>query len=305
MNSTRLRYTTIGTLSIIWLNIVIPLLKDTLTYRSTIFPKTPINQIEVLKLIASSLLLTFSLFRQGIIKLKTTDLCKPQNSKKMIPIILLMLISTPFVFGYVYDNSFQSFGQMILDLGGTVMDEDFDDTPPGEDPLGWEEESGSWYAVDDGGNLVYYNDDDGDSEALTISTSGDTSWTDYSFLVDVKFVEGPSNKADRAALLVYRYTSGNDYYFLAMREAQDELEVYKHGVGGGGHLRGSVSCTLVQDTWYSVNVTIRNDSVWISIDDTYYFSGLEMLGSHSNGSVGIGTRYYKVMFDNIMVEIRE
>ena len=280
-------------------------MKNIMGFGPIIFPKPLISQDEIIKLIASSLMLTFSLIRQGIIKLRNPDYSNLQNSKKMIPIILLMMISTQFVFGYVYDNSFQSIGQMILDLGGTVMEEDFGDTPPGEDPPGWEEESGSWYAVDDGGNTVYYNDDDGDSEALTISTSGDTSWTDYSFLVDVKFVEGPSNKADRAALLVYRYTSGNDYYFLAMREAQDELEVYKHGVGGGGHLRGTVSCTMIQDTWYSVNITIRNDSVWISIDDTYYFSGLEMLGSHSNGSVGIGTRYYKVMFDNILVEIRE
>ena len=139
---------------------------------------------------------------------------------------------------------------------------------------------------------------------MTISTSGDTSWTDYSFLVDLKFDTGPANKPDRGALLVYRYTSGNDYYFLALREARDELEVFKHGVGGGGHLRGTVSCTLVPGTWYSVNVTIRGDNVWVSVDDTYYFSNLAMAGSHSQGSVGIGTEYYKVMFDNIIVELR-
>ena len=125
----------------------------------------------------------------------------------------------------------------MLNSGMTV---DFDDVLPGEDPPGWEETSGDWYTVDDGGNNVYYNDDDGDAEALTISTAGDTSWTDYSFLVDVKFIDGPADKADRAALLVYRYTSGDDYYFLAMRETQDELEVYKHGVGGVGHLRGTI-----------------------------------------------------------------
>ena len=62
----RLRYTTIGTLSIIWLNIVIPLFKDAMVYGPTIFPKTPINQLEVLKLTASSLLLAFSLFFQGL-----------------------------------------------------------------------------------------------------------------------------------------------------------------------------------------------------------------------------------------------
>ena len=77
MNS-RLRYTTIGTLSIIWLIVVIPLLKDTLVYGPTIFPKTPINQIMVFKLIASSLLLAFSLFFQGL-----GALGKPNSSNQL------------------------------------------------------------------------------------------------------------------------------------------------------------------------------------------------------------------------------
>ena len=183
------------------------------------------------------------------------------------------------------------------------MDEDFEDVTPGEDPPGWEEESGNWYAVNESGNIVYYQDDDGDHEALSISTTGDPSWTDYIFEVDLKFVEGNPTKSDRAALLVYRYTNGNDYYFLALREAQDQLEVYKHGTGGGGHLVGSTSCTLVQDTWYHVNITIIGNNVWISIDDIPYFTNLDMQGAHNSGMVGIGTEYYKVMFDDIYVEL--
>ena len=53
-----------------------------------------------------------------------------------------------------------------------------------------------------------------------------------------------------------------------------------------------------------MNITIRGDNVWASIDDIYCFSNLAMDGSHSQGSVGIGTEYYKVMFDNIIVELR-
>jgi len=80
--------------------------------------------------------------------------------------------------------------------------------------------------------------------------------------------------------------------------------VFKHGTGGGGHLKGTASCTLVPNTWYSVNVTIRGDNLWVTIDDTPYFSGLAMTGGKSQGSVGIGTEYYKVMFDEILVELR-
>jgi hypothetical protein len=303
MNPNKLHYTIIGIFSIMWLGLVIPLVKNVMGFGPVIFPKPPITQLEKTHLLIVSTLLVISLV------FKAVSIFKEPNTSgkirtKITPLLMIVLLSVPLAFGYVFDSDIQSIGQTILNLGGSVMEEDFDEVVPGEDPPGWEETSGDWYAVDDGGNSVYYNDDDGDREALTISTTGDTSWTDYSFLVDVKFVEGPSNKADRAALLVYRYTSGNDYYFLAMREAQDELEVYKHGVGGGGHLRGTVSCTLVQDTWYGVNVTIRGDNVWVSVDDMYYFSNLSMSGSQSQGSVGIGTEYYKVMFDDIQVELR-
>jgi len=302
MNSTRLRYTTIGTLSIIWLNIVIPLLKDNLAYGSTIFPKTPINQVDVLKLTASSLLLAFTLLFQGL-----GALGKPNNNqliatKKITPIILIMTLSVPFVFGYVFDQGFQSVGQMILDIGSALMDENFDDLPPGTDPPGWDTSDGNWTTVYDNGNIVYYQDDNSDKESLSISTSGNSSWTDYTFEVDLKFVEGNPTKSDRGALLLFRYQGGNNYYFLWLKEAQDTLEL--HNRGDGAHMVASSSCTLVQDTWYHVNVTIIGQNAWVSVDDVPYFTGQVMNGSFDTGNVAIGTSYYKVMFDNILVEPR-
>ena len=41
------------------------------------------------------------------------------------------MMSVPFVFGYVFDQGFQSVGQMILDIGTALMDETFDELPPG------------------------------------------------------------------------------------------------------------------------------------------------------------------------------
>jgi hypothetical protein len=224
----------------------------------------------------------------------------PLKTKFQIFILIPLLIAVPFVYAYVFEQSNNNVSQTIIHI--PLMEEDFDDVPPGEDPPGWEEEAGTWAAYNDSGNIVYYQNDTSPKEALTISTTGNTSWTDYTYTVDLKFDEGLTSKQDRGALLVYRYTGGNDYYFLALREARDELEVFKHGTAGGGHLVGTTTCTLVQDTWYHVNITIIGNFVWISIDGTPYFTNLDMQGTQTSGSVGIGTEYYKVMFDNINVD---
>ena len=51
-----------------------------------------------------------------------------------------------------------------------------------------------------------------------------------------------------------------------------------------------------------IEFLIINQDVWVSIDDIPYFSGVNMGGAFVLGNVAIGTSYYKVMFDNILVE---
>jgi len=131
--------------------------------------------------------------------------------------------------GYVFEQEIHSVGQIILD--SALINEDFDDLPPGSDPPGWDPLDGTWSTVDDDGNIVYYQDDNSDKEALSISATGNTSWTDYTFEVDVKFIEGNLNKDDRGALLLFRYQGGNSYYFLWMKEGLDTLELHNRGDG--------------------------------------------------------------------------
>lgn len=298
----RIRFAILGTLSFIWLYVILPYVKRIMGFGPIIFPRPSISTSDKYLLIITSTVMTLSSLIFALIDFKNLNKSKPKQKKRLLPLILLIIVSIPIVSAYVFQQDLQNLTQTILDAA--VMDEDFTDVPPGEDPPGWAEESGNWYAVNESGNIVYYQDDDNDAEALSISTTGDPSWTDYTYEVDLKFVEGNPNKNDRAAILAYRYTGGNDYYFLALREAQDQLDVYKHGTGSSGHLVGSTPCTLVPDTWYHVNITIIGNNVWISIDDTLYFTGLDMQGDQLNGMVGIGTRYYKVMFDNIHVELK-
>ena len=298
MESPRVRYATLGVLSIYWLFVIYSIL-HTISINHNIYPRPELHQIKIAELLISSLFLLFFVIYHTFNEFK-----KEQNSKyevrKLIPLLLFVVISVPVVFSYVYDNEVQTVGQIILDIGTALMDEDFDDLPPGVDPPGWGEIDGTWSTVDDGGNIVYYQDDNADKEALTISTTGNSSWTDYTYEVDVKFVEGNTKKDDRGALLLFRYQGGNSYYFLWMKEGLDTLELHSHG--DGAHMVTSTPCTLVPDTWYHVNVTIMDQYVWVTIDDTIFFSSENMNGAFATGNVAIGTSYYKVMFDKILVE---
>jgi hypothetical protein len=307
MTKKRLSNISLALFFIFWLFVIINIIRPFQQNDIITFPHQTRIYYDVYKLIIASSLLSVFLFYRGYqILTDASQQTYIQAEKKgnrrirYLIAILIPILIVPVVYAYVYEQDNNNLSQTIIDLA--LMDEDFDEVPLGDDPPGWAEDSGDWAVFNDSGNVVYYQNDTAPKEAITISTTGNTSWTDYTFEVDLKFDEGSPNKPNRGALLVYRYTGGNNYYFLALREAQDELEVYKHGTGGGGHLVSTASCTLVQDTWYHVNITIIGDSVWISIDENQYFTNLTMLGDQTSGSVGIGTEYYKVMFDSIYVD---
>jgi hypothetical protein len=213
-------------------------------------------------------------------------------------IILIPIIIVPMVYAYVYEQDNNNLSQIIIDLA--LMDENFDDLPPGSDPPEWNPVDGNWSTVNDNGNMVYYQDDNSNKESLTITTTGNVSWANYTYEVDVKFVDGNTKKDDRGALLLFHYQGGNSYYFLFMKEYRDELELHNHG--DGAHEVATTSCTLVPDTWYHVNITIIGQFVYVSIDDIPYFTSVDINGAFESGNVAIGTSHYKVMFDNIYVE---
>jgi hypothetical protein len=300
MDKDRLQYIKIGGLTLFWLTLVVNIMLKINGCGQLIYPKPSINKTLIIGLITSTLLLLRSLYMQAKYEYSIEKSIAESSLKKIFPLFLLMLISVPFVYSYVFEQEFHSIGQMILNIETTLMDEDFDDLPPGSNPPGWDPLDGTWSTSDDGGNIVYYQDDNSDKEALSISTTGNSSWTDYSFEVDLKFVEGNTKKDERGALLIFRYQGGNSYYFLWLKEAMDTLEL--HNRGDGAHIVTSTSCTLVPDTWYHVNCTIIGQSVWVSIDYTPYFTNIDMSGALNTGNVAIGTSYYKVMFDNILVE---
>lgn len=301
MISVRLKNAIFGILLVNWLNVIMHNIKYIIYSQFNVNPSEIFNSSNSIILISSSLIFGVYTFYLGILKLRTSNIFHVKNNKNIIlPIIILFALFSPLVYAYVFQQESHSVGMMILDEA--LIDEDFDDVPPGEVPPGWESGDGNWTAVNDSGNMVFYQEDYSDKEALSISLTGNSSWSNYTFEVDLKFVGGNDNKNDRGALLIFRYQGGNDYYFLWMKEFQDEMELYNHGSEGGGGVIASTSISLVASTWYHVNITIIGQEAYVSVDDIMYFDGIDMDGPNDDGSVGVGTRYYQVMFDNIYVD---
>lgn len=285
-------------LASIWFLQLTPILMHVLDVGPAVFPGPLMTDTSLAILIITSLGLSSYCLKLGLNRFKREKSGNGNQGTLFLSVVIIVFLVMPFVFAYIHQQEYQSFTQTILNEA--LMDEDFDELPPGTDPPGWDPVDGSWSTVTDGGTVVYYQDDNADKEALSISTTGNLSWTDYRFDVDVKFVEGNEKKDERGALLLFRYQGGNNYYFLYMKEYMDLIELHSHG--DGAHVVDAVDCVLMPDIWYHVSIVVIGDIVDVEVDGVSYFGGVDMGGSFSHGSVAIGTSYYKVMFDNIYVD---
>ncbi len=297
MGKTKYQHIILSLLLVVWILVMMPHLKQILGYDPVIFPRTRLTQSELTMMLIPSILLAIYTMLLGFRELRVKT--GTSKSTKSLALFLILFISVPIAYGYVYEQDIHSFTQTIQNMA--LMDENFDELPPGSSPPGWQPVGGTWSTADDDGNMVYYQDNNADKEALSISTTGNTSWTDYSYDVDVKFIDGNTNKDDRGALLLFRYQGGNSYYFLWMKEYTDTLEL--HNRGDGSHMVASTSCNLVPDTWYHAKIIIVGQTVDVTINDVPYFTDVDMNGAFNSGNVAIGTSYYKVMFDNIYVDV--
>lgn len=285
-------------LTVGWLFQLAPFCLNIVNIGKVTFPVTQLPNTDLLKLIGSSLILSGYCILLGVKKLREKVSEKKGARINFLYLLIIFLLTTPFVYAYFHQQDNQYFAQTILNA--VLMDQDFDELPPGANPPAWAPIDGTWSTTDDGGNIVYYQDDNADKEALSISTTGNTSWTDYTYEVDVKFVDGNTKKDERGALLLFRYQGGNSYYFIYIKEYMNVVELHNHG--DGAHMVKSASCDLEPDTWYHICITIIDDMVDVTMNDVSYFEDLDINGSFANGNIAIGTSYYKVMFDNIYVD---
>jgi hypothetical protein len=286
-------YLILSLITVIWLLELLPIVKSVLNFHPIVYPRPNIPKTRLTGLVCSSAFLSGLCVCLGALELREKEVVKNRSGSRLLVMSVLFLLTTPFVYAYIFQQNGQNFTQTILNI--PLMDQDFDDLPPGSNPPDWSPIGGAWATVEDNGNIVYYQDDNADKEALSISATGNTTWTDYTFNVDVKFVEGNTKRNDRGALLLFRYQGGNNYYFVWMKEYIDKIELHNHG--DGAHMIDSVDCVLIPDTWYHVVIRIVGNTVDVYINGISYFNHVDMGSAFNTGSVAVGTSYYKVMFD--------
>ena len=298
LTSNRVKNAIFGVLLFNWINVIMYNVRHSFYGQHNFITSEIFNSSNAIILILSSIIFGVYIFYLGIIKISKRLQFKFKKTH-ILPIIVLSSLFSPVVYAYVFQQESHSVEMMILNE--IFLEEDFEDVTPGTDPPGWEEQDGDWAAYNDSGNIVYYQGDNSDRETLSMSLSGNSSWVDYLIKVDLKFVEG-SNRDSRAAVIVFRYQGGNSYYQLVLREYYDTIALFRHGTLGGGNMVSSLSHELLTDVWYHVELLIVGDIVNVSVDYTPFFVDTAMSGSYDYGSVGIGTMYYGVMFDNVSVE---
>ena len=85
MDIARIRYAILGTLTIIWLNVILPYVKQIMRIGPIIFPRPPINSSEKHLLIATSIVLALSSFIFAYLEFKNSENTKPRTKKKFFP----------------------------------------------------------------------------------------------------------------------------------------------------------------------------------------------------------------------------
>jgi len=258
------------------------------------------------KLFVFSTKLSSSTYKRFLLDLTIiNNKAKRESEESALILLKACLISTILILplmvsAYFFENGSQSMFQLIINRN-ILMIEDFDELTPPQNPPGWSQIDGNWTTCYDGGNVVYQQDDESDKKALTIATTYNETWYNFTYHVRLKFITGNDKKPDAGALLIFRYVNGNTYYYLRIEQYSDSMKLYEKGGEGEGLLRGSANIVVDEGVWYSFKIRIDGQIVNVWVDDIPYLTNIDMRGSIKSGQVGVGTRYYKCYFDDIMV----
>ena len=138
------------------------------------------------------------------------------------------------------------------------------------------------------------------SASNIISVAGQPTWTDYTFQVQLKFLEEEGGATKEGASLLFRFQDASNYYYLFAVETTNELELHRI-IGDVDELISSTSIALTQSQWYTVAIKIIGQTIAVWVDDVQYFSNLSSGGALADGQIGLGTKDYWCRFDNVLV----
>lgn len=157
----------------------------------------------------------------------------------------------------------------------------------------WTSTTGTWSVVQEGSNHVYYQSSQNEGR----TSSGNSSWTDYSVQADVKI---DNFNGTNRTYVCGRYVDGNNYYAASLSNSNGgTLEIRKKVNGSTTTLATKTNFPISTGITYKVKLELNGDSINMYVNDTL------QLNAHDNNltSGGIGLVAYKTAakFDNINV----
>lgn len=157
----------------------------------------------------------------------------------------------------------------------------------------WTSTTGTWSVVQDGNNYVYYQSSQNEGR----TSSGNSSWTDYSVQADVKI---DNFNGTNRTYVCGRYVDGNNYYAASLSNSNGgTLEIRKKVNGSTTTLATKTNFPISSGITYKVKLELNGDLINMYVNDVL------QLNAHDNNlsSGGIGLVAYKTAakFDNINV----
>lgn len=170
-----------------------------------------------------------------------------------------------------------------------LFSDDFED---GNDN-GWTQETGSWSVVTDEGSKRYEQGTYTTAEYRT--STGNTSWDDYTFEVDVQPLSFDGNSA---IFINFRYSDNSNTY-RAVIHGYNQLRLQKKVSGALTELANE-SYTFNTGTIYTIRLEAVGTNLKVYVNDNLEIS--ETDASHSSGEIALATWKTTANFDNVLVQ---
>jgi hypothetical protein len=200
--------------------------------------------------------------------------------------------STTYYYKVTAANSESYESASSIEASGTTLQESFVDDFEDGNSNGWTASSGTWSVTHDGTNV--YRQSQSLVEGLTIADS--TAAADSIISARIKMTEEGSGSTGSG--IVFRYVDADNYYWLNLRRANNQLRLLKKVAGTWSQV---TAVTLPQslDTWYTLKVEAAGSTIRGYVDGVQHISAQDT--SLASGKAGFRTYNTSTNIDDVEV----
>ncbi|WP_020617696.1 family 16 glycoside hydrolase [Paenibacillus daejeonensis] len=196
--------------------------------------------------------------------------------------------------GLYYEKSFTILVTEVNDLpiesdpDNVLYSDDFAEA----DIQDWTANGGTWrIATEEDANILVQR-----SSTPALFTTGDDSWTDYSYEADVRLHISNAN-----AGLVFRVEDSSNFYMYRLNGSNRRLELYKSVDGTMTLLSSANLTTVAAKQWYTLKVLVYGNSIKGYLDGQLQLEWNNPITELAAGSIGLRTTSSDTAFRHILV----